>query len=327
MPQPNGQETQVSGPLAGISIAYKPTGHIADAVFPIITNVPHKAKIPVYPKGAWFRDEAGIRAPGTRANRGGSPIDTIDVLTKEYSMAKEVTDEDRSVATQQGALVLQPDQDAIEFCAGKIDLKKEKRVRDLIVGTTWTDGNVGGEDAEGKWAAGTGNTFLADIKNGIQAIFSKTGIMPNRLIIDLATFLSLKDEPTLTDKIKYTSKESITASVIAAILELEQVLVGKVSYSSAKETKAGTDFTAANIWDTTAGKGLGFLFFAPARPGLKTPSAGYQAQENFAGGISRKTVTWREPAEHQDVYEVSEQTHILCTGADLGYLWKDVLLT
>ena len=36
---------------------------------------------------------------------------------------------------------------------------------------------------------------------------------------------------------------------------------------------------------------------------------------------------WREPAEHQDVYEVAEETDIVQTGSDLGFLWYDTIVT
>lgn len=327
MAQPDVRATVVAGPLANVSVAYRNKNYVADRVFPIIDRVPPRALISVYNKGAWFRDEAGVRGPGSRANRGGFPTSTISVAPVEYAFAKEVTDEDRRAAKVQGAPPMQPDQDSIEFAADKIDLRKERLVRDLIVGTTWVDGNVGGEDAAGLWAAGANNTFLADIRNGTKAIHGATGVRPTKLALDLGTFLSLKEESTVLDKIKYTERGVLTAELLAALLELEEVLVCDAVYSSAKENKAGSDFTAASIWEVNATKGMAFLFHAPARPGLKMPSAGYQARGAYEDGLARRTTIWREPAEHQDVYEVSEETHIVAAGTGLGYLWKDTLLT
>ncbi len=325
MAQPNTKELIVAGPLANVSIAYQNQSYIADRVFPIIDRISPKAKIARYLKGAWFRDEAGIRGPGARAARGGYPIDYLSIATKEYAFAKEVTDEDRRFASVQGAPPLKPDQDAIEFATDKIDLKKEKRVADLIIGGTWA--GVAGEDAAGLWAAGAGNTFLADVRARVETIRSNTGLKPNKLIIDFGTYNSLKEESTVLDKIKYTERGVLTKELLAAILELDEVLIGEAIYSTAKETKAGTDFTAANIWEKTATKGSAFLFYRPPAAGLKVPSAGYQARIAYEDGSPRRSTTWREAAEHQDVYEVAEETDILITGADLGFLWYDTLLT
>jgi len=327
MPQPNVKEQIVSGPLAGVSIAYRNRDYIADKVFPVLDGADPKAKITKYQKGAWFRDEAGIRAAGTRAKRGGYPITTVSIATDEYAYAKEVTDEDRLFVAAQGAPVLQPEQDAIEFCTDKIDLKKEVRVADLIKDTTWIDANADGEDAEGGWAAGDGNTFLADIATGKKTIQLNTGVDPNVLIIDFQTYLSLKEESTILDKIKYTQRGVFTAELLAALLELDEVLVGKAIYSSAEETQAGDDFTGARIWEVNANKGMGFLFYRAPRVGLKVLTAGMQVRIAYEGGGPRRISTWREQAEHQDVYEVAEETDILAVAADCAYKWCDTYAT
>lgn len=324
MPQPNVKALLVSGPLANVSIAYRNANYIADRVFPIIDNVDPRAKITRYGKDAWFRDEAGIRAPGARAPRGGYGIGYIPLNTVEYAFAKEVTEEDRRFAKSQNAPPLQPDQDAIEFATDKVDLKKERRVAELIFKTKWADGNTGGEDAEGKWAPGDGNTFLADIEKGIKTIQSQTGITPNRLILDFGTYSALKQEPTILEKIKYTERAVLTSAILASLLDLEEVLVGKAIVNVAKENKSGR-FEPKYIWEKTPGKGMGFLFYAPPKPGLKIPSAGYQARVAYENNLPRRTMVWHEPAEHQDVYEVAEETDIVVTGADLGYLWVNTL--
>jgi hypothetical protein len=176
MPQPGVDSTLVAGPLQNVSVQYKNKDFIADRVFPIIDKCPPTAKIGVYQKGAWFRDEAGIRGPGSRASRGGYPTTFLDVSPKEYAFAKEVTDEDRRAAKFPTSMPLQPDIDAVEFATAKIDIKKEKRVRDLIFNTTWVDANSNGEDVEGLWAhaTATSNTFIPDVNKGIAAIYAAT---------------------------------------------------------------------------------------------------------------------------------------------------------
>lgn len=327
MPQPNVKGEIIAGPLAGVSIAYRNMDYIADRVFPILDGADPKAKITKYRKGAWFRDEAGIRAAGTRARRGGYPLTSVSVSTDEYAFAKEVTDEDRRFAKSQGAPVLNPDQDAIEFATDKIDLRKEIRVADLITAGTWADGSSGGEDAEGLWSpAGETNTFLADITTGKKKI-KECGIIANCLLIDYATYLSLKEADDILQKIKYTQRAVFGAELLAALLELDEVLVGKAIKSTAEETKAGDDFTAANIWEVNAAKGMGFLFYRPKRLGLKVPTAGVQVRIAYENGGPRRVSTWREKAEHQDVYEVAEETDIVQVSADCGYLWKDTYAT
>ena len=326
MPQPNTRELIVAGPLSNVSVAYRNKSYIADRVFPIIDKIPPDAKIARYLKGAWFRDEADIRGPGARAKRGGYPVDYLTVATKEYAFGKEVTDEDRRFANVQGAPPLKPDQDAIEFATDKVDLKKERRVASMIIGGTWT--GVAGEDAAGLWAAtDSTNTFFVDVNARIESIRGATGLKPNVLVVDHGTYQVVKELSIVIDRIKYVQRGIVTADMIAAMLGLDELLIGEAIYSTAKESKAGTDFTASNIWEKNAGKGSAFLFYRPPAPGLKVPSAGYQARVAYENGQARRTTMWREPAEHQDVYEVAEETDIVQTGSDLGFLWYDTIVT
>jgi hypothetical protein len=327
MPGPIVKELLTSIPLQNVSIQYRNKSYIGDRVFPVIDTANPKAKITKYLKGAWFRNEAALRAAGTRAKRGSFPTTEVSVATNEYAFAKEVTDEDRKNAALPNAPALKPETDAIEFCSDKIDLYKEVVIAQNIKDTTWIDGNATGEDAEGLWAAGGGNTFLADINTGQKAIQAATGLKANILIIDYGTFMGLKSEATILDKIKYTQRGVLTIELLAALLELEEVLVGEALVNTAKETKAGTEWSASRIWEVTATKGMGFLFHRPPSVGLKTPSAGCQVRLLQEGGGVRRLSTWREPGEHQDVYEVAEETDIVVMGSDLGYKWKDTLLT
>ena len=324
MPQPDIKSTIVAGPLANVSIAYRNKNYIADRVFPIIPDVPVKAKIAKFLKGAWFRDEAGQRAEGTQAPRGGYPTSMVSLACEEYAFAKEVSDETRRRVKQAGAPPMKPDQTALRFCADRIDLKKERLVAATILAGTWSD--VAGEDVEGLWAAGASNTFIDDVETRIETIRKNTGFRPNVLMLSANILPEIKQESTVLDRIKYTERGIVTAALIAAMFELEEVLIGDAVYSSANEKADGTDFTAVNVWEKNAGKGSAFLYYRPTAPALEEPSAGYMPRENI-DGAPRRTTTWREESKHQDVYEVAESFDVVQTGADLGFLWYDCIAT
>lgn len=319
-------KTGVPHILQNVSVSYRNPIYVADRVFPMIDNCPPESKIARYVKGAWFRDEAQARGPSGEAVRGGYPVDFLDVIPKEYAFAKEVTDEDREVAGAMGGPPLQPDQDAIAFATDKIMMKREILCATLIKASVWSTVAASGEDANGLWAPpGATNTFMTDVLARMGTIQSATGIMPNCLLMDVGTYMALTQCAEVLDKIKYTQRGVLTADLLAAMLSLDDVIVAPAVYSSAKELKTGLDFTAVRIWENTATKGMGFLFYRSRTPGLKAPSAGYIARSGlFPGGV--RVSTWREDGRHQDVYEAAEKIHIVATGLDLGFMWKDTLL-
>ncbi len=322
---PEVRKHMVSGPLANVSMAYRNPHYIADRVFPLVDRCGPKAKILIFKKGAWFRDEAAIIARSARAPRGGHPTDEIPIALKKYGFASEVPVDDIEDAKKMGGSVLEPATDAIEFATNKVDLAKERRIASVVLNGTWS--GVAGEDAEGLWAAGAGNTFINDVETRIETIRKNTGFRPNVLLLAANILPQLKMESTLLDRIKYTQKGVLTANLIASMFELEEVLIGDSIYSTADEAKDGDDFNSMDIWEKNEGKGSAFLYYRPAKPSRKIPMAGLQARGVMANGQARRTRTWYEDAEDQHVYEVTEETHILQTGGDLRFRWDDCIAT
>jgi hypothetical protein len=323
MSQPNVRGLVVSGPLQRVSIAYRNNAYIADRLFPVLDAPSPESKLARYLKGAWFRDEAAQRAPGTRARRGGYNIDYIDIITKEIAYGKEVTSEDRQYAKLPNSAPMRPDIDAIEFCRDKILLRRERLAAAMVKDSTWSA--VSGEDVEGGWAAGSGNTFISDIEDRIITIEQASGFRPNILMLSSNTLKELKQEDTVLDRIKYTQKGIVTSDMLASLFDLEEVLVGGAIYSDAEEVQAGSDFNAVSIWEKTATKGMAFLCYRPRMPGLKIPSAGYIARTPYENGQYQETRTYYEAAEDQDVYECREKLHIVQTGTDVGFYFYDTI--
>ncbi len=329
---PTTQDQHVNAALSAVSMAYRNGAYIADQVFPAVPVSKQSDYYYVYKKGSWFRDEAGLRAPGTRARRGGYVLSKDQYFCNEYAFAKEVTDEDRKNADD----VLEPEITAVEFATDKVALRKERLVASMCMdGSLWEKS----KDVNGSWQAGEGNTFLNDMESAIGEVRGLTGMEPNVLVLDDDTFRQIRRESTVLDRIKYggtnVDPARVTARMIAAVFGLDDVLVGKAIYSDANENADGSDFSGRDIWEVNRDKGSAFLFYRPVSPGRKVPSAGYcftwtkhteaVNEQARSSGSFRMVQTWREEAEHQDVYEASECFDPKITGEDLGYLFYDTI--
>ncbi len=330
---PTANDVHVDALLADVAIRFKNSKYIADRIFPMVRVMKQSGLYTIFRKGDWFRDEAGPRPPGSKSRRGGYKVTTGNYYCNEQAFSVPVPDEVRANFELPG----DADSNATEIAVDKVLLGKERDVASLVT----TAGNwTSSEDAEGGWVASSGNTFIADVQKGIRTIQGLTGIKPNKLALDMATFMGLQNVSDITDRIKYTGTgtepATVTARTIAALFQLDEVVVGEAIYSDSEEVVAGTDFNKVNIWETNTGKGMGFLFYAPPRPSIQVPSAGYMfnwpsdeiaglniAQEHVARGIRR----WREKAEHQDVIEAYENYDVGVTAADLGYLFTDTYAT
>lgn len=330
-----GKNIVTASALRNASIYYQTPEFVAGQVFPVLqTNAPNM-KITKYLPADYFRNDAGVRGEGGEAKRGGFKTTEVTYSTVETAFAVPITDELRRNAKKQSAQPLQPDIEAIELAKRKVMLKRETEVASLIKAATWADGVAGGEDAAGLWSPNDGtNTFKADIKKAVKTLREK-GIasganMEIRLLMDDLTFDTVVELDVITEQIKYTSAESITPELLARILRVDKVIVPSVIENTAKETKAGTEFTASRVWEINENKGMALLYAYPKRLGLRVMTAGLIVNDRFddeEGGGHERVMKWREAANHQDVYEVGELRDQLQVCAEAAYMFKDTIAT
>jgi len=325
-------------PLRNASVMYKPPGFVATEVFKQIDVNDPKAKITKYLASDFFRREGNLqRGEKGRAKRGDFKTTDVTFSAIEYAFAHEISDERRRNSKKQGCSPIDPDLKGMQLMKWKMLMEKEYAVAQQVVTGTWGDGNSGGEDAAGLWAASsTTNTFITDIDNGLKTLAEK-GIISGpdfevRLLMDDYTFRAVKETDTITERIKYVTDKVVTPAVLANMfMGLDRIIVPQSVYSSAKETKAGTEFTAARFWEINSTKGVAFLYAFPKTSlAMDMMCAGLIVRDKFddeEGGQHERLMKWREPAEHMDVYELAENRDEIQVCADAAYLWKDTVTT
>lgn len=321
--------------LRNISVAYDTPEFVASQVFPLLDVNDVTAKITKFEASDYFRNDAKHRSEGARAARGKFKTSEVTYSCTEVAFAHAVTDDLRRNSKKLNAQPLMPDMEAVEMCKRKIMMEREGKVASLITSGTWADGVAGGSDAEGNWAKDAGtNTFKTDIDAAKQALRDR-GIASSskneiRLLVDDATFDQIIEIDRIRDQFKYVSKESITPEMLAGLLKIDKVIIAQSIYNSAKETKAGTEFTSARFWQINSGKGMAFLYAYPKFMAPKMMTAGLMVRDRFdsqEGGGFERIMKWREDAEHQDVYEVAENRDQIQIAAPAGYLFKDTIAT
>mgnify|MGYP001583108182 FL=1 len=76
MPSPTARQSHIDTALTNISIGYRNAQYIAEQIFPAVPVGKQSDKFFTFTKADFFRDEAGVRAPGTRAARVAYNIST-----------------------------------------------------------------------------------------------------------------------------------------------------------------------------------------------------------------------------------------------------------
>ena len=114
-----------------------------------------------------------------------------------------------------------------------------------------------------KWSD-AGSDPAADIAMGKEAVRASVGVYPNTMLLSAQAFNALKEHPKVLERFKYTSRDSVTPDMLAALLDLQQVSVG----TAVAFDDAGNDL---DIWGNNA-----VLAYVPVKSsGMEDPSFGY----------------------------------------------------
>src|SRR3990167_7717771 len=202
-------------PLTNLSVAYTSDVFVAPQLFPIIPVQRLSDKYFVYNKGDWRRRQAEIRAPGTRAPRGGYSLSTGNYLCAEWSFATTVTDEQ----VRNSNAPLSPLSDGTKFVTHQLLAEMESQVAATAFGSSVWSGSA---TPSTLWSVPS-STPMEDVETGFETIVAAIGNMPNVGIMGYNVFSDLKNHPDIVERIKYTSGP--TSPAIVTLQALAHCLV------------------------------------------------------------------------------------------------------
>jgi len=312
MAQPTSVDVHVDAPLTNISVAYIQAAEnfIAGQVFPEIPVEKISDKYFEYPKGDWFRDEAEVRGEAAESAGSGYGVNSSATYNcREWSIHKDVPE--RVVKNADNPI--NPLGEAAEFVTQRLLVRMER----LWVASFFSTGLWDDEATPSNlWSSYTSSDPITDIETGIETILQATSFMPNTLVLGYQVWRQLKHHPDIVDRYKYTSSESVTTNMLAALLELDRVLVMKSVYNTAAE--GATASMAFN-----AGKNALLCHVAPT-PGIMTPSAGYTfSWTGVSGGLGETVGIDRFEMRklRAERVEGSKAVDMKLVAGDLGYFF------
>ncbi len=322
--QPDVADVHVNALLTQMSIAHfnEPDTYVADNVFPLV-YVPKKTDIyPKYDRGFFFADEgnAMLRAPGTKAVRAGFTVDKSNTYSCEnWAVGFAIPQELRANVDAPFDM----DRDGTLLITELIRIRRERAfAAAFMAGSVWTGSSTGSDITVGtKWDDVTSDP-IADVKAQERAIHTNIGRRPNTLLMGRIVWDRLQDHPDVLDRIKggaTTGNAAIaTKAIVAALLDVERILVGDAVYRSTAE---GASVTLATIMDDDA-----LLLYVPSRPTLLTPAAGYTfIWESLVAGRNAPQFMrkYHEGPENQDVLEVHGWWNHVATEPLAGAFFSD----
>ena len=266
---PSGADQHVNQLLSDLSVGFvqSDSKFISRRAFPVVSVAKQSGKYAEFDRGDFLRDEAERRAPGTESAGGGYRVSQSSFDAAYYAFHKDVADQDRRLADDP----FRPDADAAVWLAQKALIREERQfMTDFFTTSVWTGSSSGSDLVAGTdftaWDDDTSDP-IGNVADEAAEVESNTGLLPNKLIVNRRGWKALKNHPDIVDRVKHTSAASITTDTVAALMDLDEILVAAGVHNSADE---GATVSADYIAGDHA-----LLVYAPESPGMYLPSAGY----------------------------------------------------
>lgn len=303
----NNRQVRVIDPILSTHAqGYRHPEHVGMALFPRVPVAVSGGQILTFGKES-FRQYNIRRTPGSATKRvqfgyAGKPFALVQdalegVVPREHlrdasqtpgiNLGQRATNNAMRIAS----LALEVEQAALARDANNYD--NDHKV-DLSA-SRWTD------DA---------NNPAKDIRVGQEAIRQTTGMEANTLTLSAKAFSAIRENAKVLERFKYTSRDSITVEMIAALLDLDQVVVGRA-------VTAGTGDAFSDVWGPDA-----VLAYVPQQASsMEEPSYGYTYTMDGHPLVEQpyydnNAKSWLYPATYERAPVIS--------GMEAGYLFQNV---
>ncbi len=255
----------ISPLLTNISLAYRNEEYIAEKIMPIVPVVKDTAQITTYGMDNLRITEA-LRAQGSGANEVNHSVTIGDhYILKDHALKEMVTDEEEENADKP----ITPRIDATENLIDRISVIKEKELADVMGNTAIITQNTT-LSGTSQWNDFDNSDPFADIKTGMEAVRTGSGMLPNTFVMSYPVMMTLITHPAFLDRLPNVSvvtADGVMQALKLAFPNIKNIFVWSAQYNSWVE---GWADTLADIW----GKNFNIGYVAD-KPRLKSRSFWY----------------------------------------------------
>lgn len=296
--------------LTNISLAFAPTELVGERLFPTVPVKKQSDKYYIFGREAWLPETSDYRAPGTEANEiPGFKVSFDSYYAQEHALQIAVTDEERENADSP----LSPDKDGTELVTSKILLGRELKMQQMVTtAANYATGLSVTLSGTAQWSDYVNSNPIADIRTAKRAVHAKVFFEPNTAVIPYQVMSILEDHPDIIERIKYSERAILTPEIVAAVLDLQNVIVPGVAIGSGYAGQSGTSISVGYLW----GKDV-ILAFVPPSAGLKVPAFAYEFVWGY-GGSPMVTDRWREDRRKSDVIRVGRRYDLKMVGVEIN---------
>lgn len=312
-------------PLTMISIGYTNEAYHADDVFPVVPVDVRSDKYFLYNKDSFLKSSGvdaqgkprSIKRPGTRSTKVTFDVSTNSYYCETLAKSYDLLDEEVNLADAP----LMPAIDATMALSELITLDVELAVATKAMkrGNYASSNKAQLVTSTTSWAASGGKPVSVDIPNAKKGVIAGLVRAATHMLVNYNTAVTLSQNAEYIDKIKYTSRDGLTAGGLAPIIEGLQVMEARAQYANNTE---GASVTTGMVWVDDQSEDACLVFYKNPNGAatLRSVHFGLQFESPDPTLHTRGKVIkrWREEWEDKDVIECRTTRDFRFTCTDLS---------
>lgn len=237
-----------------------------------------------------MRNLAKKRGPNTEIALADYGLTTESFFCQEWGIGKDISERE----ARNSDAILKPEQNAVRFLMELQRISQEVEfITNFFGAAIWDTDLEGGVHGGGKdftqWSDNTNGDPVEDVDDWKSTMLLATGKKPNKLMVTHDVWKKLKNHDKIIGRLEYNnpgfqaSGARVTKQMLAAMLELDEVLVAEAVYNT-----SAIPGSPANAFISGTKKAL--LVHVNPNPTPETASAGYHFTWQGANGANEEGI-------------------------------------
>lgn len=295
-------------------------GFVADRVFPVVEVASQAGNFGKIPLEQLLQQRDTKRAPGSGYARGTFTFTPATYACLENGAEEPIDDREARMYKEYF------DAEVIHTLRAFSSVLRnaEQRVADAVFNTsTWTGSSLT-TGVTNEWDDATNAVPITDVEAAVQQIYDNSGLWANALVINRKVFRNLRNTDQVIERIASsgagspTKASDITEAMLAAVFDLDHIIVAGASKNGAKE---GQDASPEQIWSDE----YAMVCKVATSQDFREPCIGRTFHWADDGSSIGGTVeTYRDEVVRGDVVRVRHDTDEIVLYAEAGHLLSNI---
>lgn len=322
MPSPSSSLATLRPDLAGslmeFDLQMNLNGFVGSSVLPV-TNVDRESgKFGKISLESLLQNSNTKRAAGAGYSRGNWTFTDASFACEEYGQEEPVDDREARIYADYF------DAELVSTLRARstIMVEAEKRIAAAVFNPSTFTGQV--TTVTNEWDDATNCTPIVDVNTAINAVYDRTGMWPDSLVINKKVFRNLRASDKIKDAIAAsgagdpTKQSDITVQMIAQCFDLANVFVAGGSKNSANEGQAASP---AQIWSGE----YAMVFKAASSPDIREACLGRTFHYGGDGSqVDGAVESYRDETVRADIIRVRHDVDEQILYSEMGQLLDNI---